>query len=78
MEHERKKRSVSATIKMTPADMELFRTAAATRWPGATITTSTMILDLARIGADSIVRGTIPLSRTLTDGALQDTRKAKK
>lgn len=60
------RRSVSATIKMTPGDMQHLTEAAEMRWPGVTRTTSSMLLDLAKLGADCIKHGTIPSYRTLT------------
>lgn len=49
------KRNISATIKMSKADWDLMERAAAHIWPGAPITRSSLIVALARIGAESVL-----------------------
>jgi hypothetical protein len=51
------KRDVSITVKMSVEDQELFNKAAATAWPGAPVTKSSIILGLARMGAEAVLKG---------------------
>jgi hypothetical protein len=51
------KRSTSVTVKMTQADSDLLAKAAETIWPGALLTKSSIVLGLARMGAESILKG---------------------
>jgi hypothetical protein len=50
------KRSTSVTVKMTQADSDLLARAAETIWPGALLTKSSIVLGLARIGAESVLK----------------------
>jgi hypothetical protein len=50
------KRTVSATLKMTEEDDALLTKAAETLWPGAILTRSSIVLGLARIGAESVLK----------------------
>ena len=50
------KRTTSVTVKMTDADFELLQQAADAIWPKALLTRSSIVLGLARIGAESIVK----------------------
>lgn len=49
------KRSIAATVKLSLSDWELLSRAAAHIWPGAPITRSSIILGLAKIGAESVL-----------------------
>ena len=49
------KRSIAATVKLSAGDWELLARAAAHIWPGAPITRSSIILGLAKIGAESVL-----------------------
>jgi hypothetical protein len=51
------KRTTSVTVKMTEEDFKLFNKAAETIWPGAPVTKSSIILGLARMGAEAILKG---------------------
>lgn len=51
------KRTVSATLKMTEEDDALLTRAAESIWPGAILTKSSIVLGLAKIGAESILKG---------------------
>jgi hypothetical protein len=51
------KRTTSVTVKMTEEDFKLFNKAAETIWPGAPVTKSSIILGLARMGAETILKG---------------------
>ena len=51
------KRTISITIKMTEEDHELMNKAAETIWPKAPMTKSSILLGLARIGAESVLKG---------------------
>jgi len=50
------KRSVAVSVKMTPEDFNLLKKAAAHLWPGAPLTHSTLVLALAKIGAETVLR----------------------
>jgi hypothetical protein len=47
------KRTTSVTVKMTPEDAALLEKAAAAIWPKAVLTRSSIVLGLARIGAET-------------------------
>jgi hypothetical protein len=49
------KRSISATIKLSAADWELLQKAADHVWPKALLTRSSIILGMAKIGAESVL-----------------------
>jgi uncharacterized protein (DUF1778 family) len=51
------KRTVSITVKMSEEDNELFKKAAEAIWPGAPLTKSSVILGLARKGAEAVLKG---------------------
>jgi hypothetical protein len=51
------KRSTSVTLKMTADDYEKLKKAAAVLWPKALLTTSSMILSLALIAAEDVLKG---------------------
>jgi hypothetical protein len=51
------KRDVSITVKMSAEDEALFNKAASTIWPGAPVTKSGIILGLARMGAEAVLKG---------------------
>ena len=51
------KRTTSITVKMTQDDSALLAKAAETIWPGALLTKSSIVLGLARIAAEGIVKG---------------------
>jgi hypothetical protein len=51
------KRDTSVTVKMTEDDFKLFNKAAETIWPGAPVTKSSVILGLARMGAEAVLKG---------------------
>lgn len=51
------KRSTSVTLKMTADDYEKLKKAAAVLWPKALLTKSSMILSLALIAADDVLKG---------------------
>jgi hypothetical protein len=46
------KRTTSVTVKMTAEDYTLLNRAAERLWPGALLTRSSIVLGLAKIGAD--------------------------
>lgn len=47
------KRSISVTVKMTEQDVKMLEKAAAAIWPGAILTRSSIVLGLARLGAET-------------------------
>ena len=49
------KRTTSVTVKMTAEDYDLLEKAADHIWPKAVLTRSSIVLGLARIGAESIL-----------------------
>ena len=49
------KRSLSVSIKMSEEDLALFTKAANHIWPKAVLTRSSIVLGLARIGAESVL-----------------------
>lgn len=51
------KRSTSVTLKMTADDYEKLKKAAAVLWPKALLTKSSMILSLALIAAEDVLKG---------------------
>ena len=50
------KRSVSVTVKMTEEDYKLLVKAADAIWPKAVLTQSSVVLGLARIGAETVLK----------------------
>jgi len=50
------KRSTAVSVKMTAEDFLLLKKAAAHLWPGAPLTASTLVLALAKIGAEHVLR----------------------
>jgi len=51
------KRSTSVTLKMTADDYDKLTKAAAVLWPKALLTKSSMILSLALIAAEDVLKG---------------------
>jgi hypothetical protein len=51
------KRTTSVTVKMTAEDFALLQKAANSVWPGAVLTQSSIVLGLARIGAEAVLKG---------------------
>lgn len=51
------KRTISIGVKMTPEDWSLLAKAAERIWPGAMLTRSSILLSLAKRGADSGLLG---------------------
>ncbi len=49
------KRNVSVSVKMSEEDLALFTKAADHIWPKAVLTRSSIVLGLARIGAESVL-----------------------
>jgi uncharacterized protein (DUF1778 family) len=58
------KRTTSVTVKMTAEDYTLLEKAADHIWPKAVLTRSSIVLGLARIGAESV----LPKSQTKRQG----------
>ena len=50
------KRTTSVTVKMTAEDFALLQKAADAIWPKAVLTRSGVVLGLARIGAESVLK----------------------
>ena len=50
------KRTTSVTVKMSAEDYELLEKAAETLWPGAVLSRSSIVLGLARMGADAALK----------------------
>ncbi len=50
------KRTTSVTVKMTAEDFALLQKAADTIWPKAVLTRSSVVLGLARIGAETALK----------------------
>jgi len=50
------KRSLSVSIKMSEEDLALLTKAAAQIWPRAVLTRSAIVLGLARIGAETVLK----------------------
>lgn len=50
------KRSLSVSIKMTEEDLALFKKAADHIWPKAVLTRSSIVLGLARLGAEAVLK----------------------
>jgi hypothetical protein len=50
------KRTTSVTVKMTAEDFTLLQKAADTIWAKAVLTRSSIVLGLARIGAESVLK----------------------
>jgi len=50
------KRDVSVTVKMTEEDYKLLQKAADATWPKAVLTQSGIVLGLARIGAETVLK----------------------
>ena len=50
------KRDTAVSVKMTADDLKLFQRAADELWPKAVLTKSGIVLGLARIGAESILK----------------------
>ena len=51
------KRTVSITAKMTAEDYAHLTKAAEAIWPGALLTKSSIVLGLAKLGADTVLKG---------------------
>ena len=51
------KRVVAVSVKMTPEDDALLKKAAAHLWHDAPLTRSTIVLELAKRGAEAALRG---------------------
>jgi hypothetical protein len=50
------KRTTTVTVKMTAEDFALFTKAADHIWPKAILTRSSIVLGLARMGAESVLK----------------------
>lgn len=50
------KRTTSVTVKMSEEDYELLNKAADSIWPGALLTRSSVVLGLAKIGAETVLK----------------------
>ena len=50
------KRTTSVTVKMSAEDYALLQKAADAYWPGAVLTRSSIVLGLARIGAETVLK----------------------
>jgi len=50
------KRTTSVTVKMSAEDFALLTKAADTIWPGAIMTRSSIVLGLAKIGAENVLK----------------------
>jgi hypothetical protein len=50
------KRDVAISVKVTQDDLKTFQKAGDQLWPGAPLTRSSLVLGLARLGAESILR----------------------
>jgi len=50
------KRTTSVTVKMSAEDYALLTKAAATIWPGALLSNSSIVLGLAKLGAEAVVK----------------------
>jgi len=50
------KRTISVSVKMTEEDYERMTKAAEAIWPKAPLTKSSIVLGLARIGAESVLK----------------------
>jgi hypothetical protein len=53
----KEKRTVSVGVKMTPEDWSLLAKAAERIWPGAMLTRSSLLVSLAKRGADNAPPG---------------------
>ena len=51
------KRTTSVTVKMSAEDYALLNKAAATIWPGAVLTNSSIVLGLAKLSAEAVLKG---------------------
>jgi|HubBroStandDraft_1064217.scaffolds.fasta_scaffold1142076_1 uncharacterized protein (DUF1778 family) len=50
------KRVVAVSVKMTPEDAAMLKKAASHLWPGAPVTRSSYVLELAKRGAEAVLR----------------------
>ena len=50
------KRTTSVTVKMSPEDYSYLEKAAAAIWPGAVVSRSGIVLGLAKMGADAVLK----------------------
>jgi hypothetical protein len=50
------KRTEAVTVRLSPQDLDLFKRAADSLWPGAVITQSGILLGLARIAAEGVLK----------------------
>jgi hypothetical protein len=50
------KRTLSVTVKMSEEDLAMLMQAAAKKWEGAILTRSGIVLALAKIGADKVLK----------------------
>lgn len=50
------KRTTSVTVKMTKDDHALLMEAATAHWPGAIMSSSSILLSLAKLGAEQILK----------------------
>jgi hypothetical protein len=50
------KRTKAITIRLTPGDMETLKKAGEALWPGAVLTQSGIVLGLARMMAESVLK----------------------
>jgi hypothetical protein len=68
------KRTTTVTVKMTAEDFALFTKAADHIWPKAILTRSSIVLGLARIGAESV----LPSSQGATKARVQKSDSQKR
>lgn len=50
------KRSISVTVKMSAEDLKLLERAAGRIWPKASVTKSSMVLWLSKMGAETVLK----------------------
>lgn len=50
------KRTNSVTIRLTDSDLNLLKQAAEKRWPGAPLSRAAIVLSMAKIGAESVLK----------------------
>lgn len=50
------KREKQVNVKMTDEDFDILSKAAAKRWPGATLSNSSIVLSLAKIAAQETIK----------------------
>jgi hypothetical protein len=58
------KRDIQVSVRMSVEDLDLLKQAADTLWPKAILTNSSIVLGLARIGAEKALERTQPKKRS--------------